>query len=138
MVAGLMFAIGSVISKKATRTDDSWVVTAYNLALGGAILILAGLLFGGELHVITVKGSIVLLYLALLSAISFTLWTMLLNYNNIGKICIYNFVIPVSGTLLSGLVLGDDIFRFRYLFSLIFVSAGIFIVNSTKHDKTAK
>lgn len=138
MVAGLMFAIGSVISKKATKTDESWVVTAYNLALGGGILIAAGVALGGSLHEITVKGSIVLLYLALLSAVAFTLWAMLLNYNNIGKICIYNFVIPVAGTLLSGLVLGDDILKTRYLFSLILVSSGILIVNGTKHDKKTK
>ena len=138
MMAGLMFAIGSVISKKATKKDESWVVTAYNLALGGGILILAGLILGGSLHKITLHGSMVLLYLALLSAISFTLWTMLLTYNNIGKICIYNFVIPVSGTLLSGLVLHENILKLRYLISLICVCTGIFIVNTVKHDKIPK
>lgn len=138
IVAGLMFAIGSVLSKKATKTDESWVVTAYNLTLGGGILILAGLLFGGSLHVITREGSLVLFYLALLSAISFTLWTMLLTYNNMGKICIYNFVIPVAGTLLSGLVLHENILKVRYLISLICVCTGIFIVNTAKHDKIAK
>lgn len=129
IVADLMFAIGSVISKKATKTDESWVVTAYNLALGGAILVGLGMFSGGSLHIITVKGCFVLLYLALLSAVSFTLWAMLLKYNNIGKICIYNFVIPIAGTLLSGLMLKENILQIRYLISLILVCAGIFIVN---------
>lgn len=129
IVADLMFAIGSVISKKATKADDSWAVTAYNLILGGAILVGLGLISGGKLHTITMEGCLVLLYLALLSAVSFTLWAMLLKYNNIGKICIYNFVIPVAGTLLSGLMLKEDIFQFRYLVSLILVCGGIVIVN---------
>ncbi len=134
IIAGFMFAVGSVISKKATESDESWVVTAYNLTIGGAILIIAGLLLGGSFHQITSKGCLVLLYLALLSAISFTLWTLLLTYNRIGKICIYNFVIPVAGTLLSGLILKEDILKVRYLVSLICVCTGILIVNTAKHD----
>lgn len=132
VIADFMFAFGSVISKKATKKDDSWVVTAYNLALGGAILIVLGLIRGGSLHTVTAKGCAALLYLALLSAISFTLYAMLIKYNNIGKICIFNFVNPIAGTLLSGLMLKENILQFRYLVSLIFVCTGIFIVNHTK------
>lgn len=134
MVSGFMFAVGSVISKKATKEDESWVVTAYNLFLGGSILVVAGLALGGSLHTITMKGSLVLLYLAFLSAISFTLWTLLLTYNNIGKICVSNFVIPVAGTLLSGLILKENILKIRYLVSLLCVCTGIFIVNMVKHN----
>lgn len=133
MIAGLMFAIGSIISKKATKTDDSWVVTAYNLTIGGGILILAGVLTGGSLHEMSTKGILVLLYLALLSAVAFTLWAMLLTYNDVGKICVYNFVIPVSGTLLSGLLLKENIFQMRYLISLICVCIGIFTVNCSQN-----
>lgn len=129
IIADLMFAIGSVISKKATKEDDSMTVTAVNLVFGGVILILAGLFGGGTLTQITVKGCVVLFYLAALSAVSFTLWAMLLKYNPIGKICIYNFVNPVSGTLLSGIMLKENILQIKYLLSLILVSAGICIVN---------
>lgn len=132
VIADLMFAFGSVISKKATKADDSWTVTAYNLVLGGAVLIVLGLFCGGSLHTVTVKGCVTLLYLALLSAISFTLYAMLIKYNNIGKICIFNFVNPIAGTLLSGLMLKENILQVRYLVSLVLVCTGIFVVNRTK------
>ncbi len=138
VIADLMFAFGSVISKKATKTDDSWVVTAYNLVLGGAVLILLGVFSGGTLHTITVSGCLVLLYLALLSAISFTLYAMLIKYNNIGKICIFNFVNPIAGTLLSGLMLKENILQMRYLVSLLLVCTGIFVVNRTKSGVLTK
>lgn len=134
IIADLMFAIGSVISKKATKEDDSMTVTAINLVLGGLVLIAAGVIGGGVLTQITIKGCAVLFYLASLSAVSFTLWAMLLKYNPIGKICIYNFVNPVSGTLLSGLMLRENILQMKYLLSLIFVSAGICIVNIKSAD----
>lgn len=136
IVAGLMFAIGSIISKKATKKDDSWAVTAFNLTIGGGVLIMAGIFTGGTLHEITAKGIAVLLYLALLSAAAFTIWAMLLTYNDVGKICVYNFVIPVSGTLLSGLMLKENILQVRYLISLICVCIGIFTVNSTQNTFT--
>jgi len=132
IVANFAFAFGSVLAKKATQLDDSVSVTAYNLAFGGAVLILLGLVMGGSLHQVTGKGIAILIYLSCLSAISFALWTMLLQYNSIGKICIYNFVIPIAGTLLSGLVLHENILQVRYGFSLVLVTAGICIVNFKK------
>ena len=74
-------------------------------------------------------------YLALLSSVAFTLWTILLKYNQIGRICIYNFVIPVSGIFLAGIVLHEDIWHLRYFGALLLVTAGIIIVNKTTNNK---
>ena len=42
-------------------------------------------------------GALLLLrYISSLSATVFSLWTMLLKYNNVGKVTVYNFQIPVS------------------------------------------
>ena len=129
LLAALSFVIGSMVSKKATQTDDATSVTGYNLLLGGAILTATGLIGGGEFKTVTTAGIGVLAYLSFLSAAAFTIWTMLLQYNPIGKIAVFNFIIPVSGTLLSAAFLGEDIFKPRYLVSLVLVCAGIVIVN---------
>lgn len=132
VIAALMFSFGSLISKRATEKDDSWLVTAYNLSFGGFLLIVLGLLMGGKFHQVTIIGVATLIYLASLSAIAFTVWSLLLKYNDMSKICIFNFVIPVSGTLLSGLLLKEDIFQAKYLVSLALVCVGIYIVNHRK------
>ena len=54
---------------------------------------------------------------------------MLLKYNSVASISVYNFIIPVFGTLLSALLLNENILELKYLVSLILVSAGIIIVN---------
>ena len=43
------------------------------------------------------------------SALAFTLWTALLKHNKVSSITVFNFLIPVSGTILSALLLGDSI-----------------------------
>ena len=135
LLAALSFVIGSMISKKATRTDDAMSVTGYNLLIGGAILTAIGMIGGGEFKTVSAAGIGILMYLSFLSAAAFTIWTMLLQYNPIGKIAVFNFIIPVSGTLLSAVFLGEDIFDVRYLVSLVLVCAGIVIVNKSTNTK---
>lgn len=132
MVAACSSAIGSIITKKLTKKEDSWVITAYNLAFGGFILILLGKGSGGSLTQASGKGILVLLYLAMLSAVTFTLWAMLLQYNNVSQICIYNFVIPVAGTILSAIMLKENVFKPSYLVSLVLLCGGIYIVNHSQ------
>ena len=132
LLAALSFVIGSMISKKATQTDGAMSVTGYNLLIGGAILTAIGLLGGGGFKTVTAEGIGILAYLSFLSAAAFTIWTLLLQYNPLGKIAVFNFIIPVSGTLLSAIFLRENIFEIRYLVSLVLVCTGIIIVNKTK------
>lgn len=132
MLAALCFVIGSVLIKKFASNVEPAAMTGYNLAIGGAVLIAIGLIGGGHFTVVTGKGLAVLGYLALLSAAAYTLWSALVSYNPVGKVSIFGFIIPVSGSILSAIVFGDDILRFEYLAALILVSAGIIIVNKKK------
>ena len=129
LIAALCFVVGSMISKRVTEASDPFTVTSFNLLIGGALLTLTGILVGGRLASVTLSGVLNLLYLALLSSAAFTIWTLLLQYNSVSSISVYNFIIPVFGTLLSALFLGENIFDIKYLISLILVSAGIITVN---------
>lgn len=135
ILAAFTFSIGSVVSKKAAKYDSPINVTGYSLLLGGFILIIGSLLFQGNLSHITWLGIFVLFYLSFLSAVAFTIYTVLLKYNPLGKLGIYSFIIPVSGTILSGIILQESIFKLRYLISLLLVSVGITFVN-LKHSQT--
>ncbi|MNP60016.1 EamA-like transporter family protein [compost metagenome] len=54
---------------------------------------------------------------------------MLLKYNKVGKVSVYNFLIPVFGALLSAVFLGESIMELKNLVALLFVSIGIYFVN---------
>lgn len=49
----------------------------------------------------------------------------------------YNFLVPVFGTLMSGIILHETVFTVRNMLSLVLVCVGIVLVNRTKAEKTA-
>ncbi|HWT77140.1 MAG TPA: DMT family transporter [Mobilitalea sp.] len=134
LFAALFFAIGSLISKNVCVKAEATMVTGYQLGFGGFVLMILGLATGGTLKMITLPGILLLLYMAALSAISFTLWTILSKYNKISKIAVYNFLTPVFGTLLSSLFLGENLLTWYNLMALILVCLGIYIVNLVKKE----
>lgn len=129
LIAAFCFALGSVITKVITQKSDSVMITGYQLALGGAVLAAIGLAMGGSLHFLSVRAVLMLFYLAMLSAVAFSLWAQLLKYNPVGKISVYCFLNPVFGVILSGIMLGEDIFNVKSLMALVLVSVGIYVVN---------
>lgn len=131
LIAAFCFALGSVITKKVTAKSESVMVTGYQLGIGGIIIMIIGLAFGGHIKAPDVSAVLIMVYLSLLSSVAFTVWAALLKYNPVGKISIYCFLNPVFGVILSGVLLGEDIFNIRSLISLLLVSLGIYIVNAT-------
>lgn len=74
---------------------------------------------------------LLLLYMALISAAAYTIWSNLLKYNPVSRVAVFGLMNPVIGVLLSALVLGEarQAFRLASLGALALVSAGIVIVN---------
>lgn len=132
MLAATTFAMGSIISKAVAKGEDSMIMTGYQLFIGGSVLILIGFMRGGNLTIPSTSAIILLLYMAVLSAVAFTIWAILLKYNNVGKITIYNFLVPVFGTILSAVYLKESIYNLKNILALICVCFGIYIVNRKK------
>lgn len=137
IISALAFAIGSIISKEATKIESNpMIVTGYQLLIGGFILIVFGLIGGGKLQVTSTSAFMLFLYLALLSSIAFSLWTTLFKYNPVSKVSIFNFLTPIFGTILSALILSEDVFNLKNISALILVCFGIYIVNKPKPKNT--
>ncbi|WP_455821907.1 DMT family transporter [Clostridium butyricum] len=132
MLAALILSASSIYGKKITQNQDASIVTGYQLFIGGLILLLLGYISGGCLSGFTFKSTSLLIYMALLSSIAFAVWTQLLKYNKVGIISIFNFLVPVFGSLLSAIFLGENIFDINILISLIFVCLGIYMVYKIK------
>ena len=96
--------------------------------LGGAILAAAGLTCGGRLD-LNAEGTAILLWLAFVSAAAFTIWTALLKVRAASEISIFNLLVPIFGTILSGVLLGEKIFKIEFLVSILLISTGIALVN---------
>lgn len=132
MIAAIIFAVSAIYGKKITQTLEPSIVTGIQLFIGGVILTILGFILGGSLKGFTLTSTLLLIYMALLSSIAFAIWTQLLKYNKVGLISVFNFLIPVFGTLLSAMILGENIFDIKILIALILVCYGIFLVYRTK------
>ncbi|WP_346890406.1 DMT family transporter [Clostridium sp. UBA1056] len=129
ILAAASFAIGSLISKEAAKREDSMIVTGWQLLFGGILLVIIGVLGGAKFSIPSTEAMLLLFYLAILSSVAFTLWTMLLKHNNVGKVSIYNFLTPIFGVFLSAIFLKESIWHWKNLLALVLVCIGIYIVN---------
>ncbi|MDO4820415.1 MAG: DMT family transporter, partial [Prevotella sp.] len=124
-------ATASLMTRGLSRRIDVFVGTGYSLAIGGALLILPGLLAGGYLPSITIRGIICLLLLIAISTVGFGLHNKLLSCNPVGKVAIYNSLIPVVGAVTSCLCLGET-FYWKYVIAGTLAALGIYIINKGK------
>lgn len=87
-----------------------------------------GLIVGGTLPVVTLSGIVILLLLIAISTVGFALYNKLLSCNPIGKVAIFNSLIPVVGAVTSCLCLGET-FYFKYLLAAVLAALGIYLIN---------
>jgi drug/metabolite transporter (DMT)-like permease len=129
IIAAFIFSASAIYGKKLTQSIDVMVVTGYNLFIGGIMLALIGLVSGGRVTHFTTGSSALLLYMAILSSAAFSLWTLLLKYNKVGVVSIFIFLVPIFGTVLSSIFLGETIWEAKNIVALILVCLGIWLVN---------
>ena len=131
LLATALSTAGSFIGKRVS-SGRVFAMTAYQLMIGAALILAVGLVTGGSV-VLTPGGVLLTLYLAFVTAATFTLWTALLVYHEAGQILVYHLLIPVFGALWSLIILGErQILDPMYLVSIALITCGIFMVNYTK------
>ena len=135
LLCTIAYGVSTVLLKMISDRESPMTITAYQTLIGSALLIVIGWLLHGDVGVFTWKSAALLFYMALLSTVAFSLWTLLLKYNPVGKEAVYGFTIPIFGVLLSGILLGETIFSVKYLAALLFVSGGVILVNRNDAGK---
>ena len=125
----LCSACASLMTRGVAKRVDVFVGTGYSLGIGGALLVIPGLLMGGTLPNVTITGLLYLLMLIGISTIGFTLYNKLLTCNPVGKIAIWNSLIPVVGAVTSCLCLHET-FVWNYAVAATLTTAGIYVINA--------
>lgn len=134
--AAFILAAASIYGKKISQGIDAMVMTAWQLAIGGLALLCVGYLFGGHSGDFDFASMSLLIYLACLSSAAFALWSVLLKHNPVSMVTIFNFLIPVFGSSLSSIFLGETILEWKNMVALILVCSGIYLV--TKSQKSSE
>jgi len=127
--------------EKGRRKIDIILITGWQMFIGAVILDIIALLWiwisplepmNGSTDVpyssVSLLGYVLMFHMGLISAVAFPIWNTLLKYNNVGKISFFNFLIPVFGTFLSGILLNENLFKIENFVSLVLVCIGVIIV----------
>ena len=130
LLCALSGAFSAVLIKKYSQKELPVTLSGYQFMAGGLVMILCGLLFGGRLEVVSAQGLFLLFYLAMVSAVAYSLWGMLLKYNSVSRVSVYGFSKPIWGVALSALLLQESqTLGITGLISLALVCIGIYCVN---------
>jgi len=131
IIACAAYALSSIFIKIFSQKENPVIISGYQFILGGTIMAVCGYIAGGQLHPAGAGAFVLLLYMAMISAVAYSVWGLLLKYNPVSKVSIYGFSNPVFGVVLSAIVLGEGASMpvLQTLFALILVCIGIFVVN---------
>lgn len=132
VLSTIAYAFSSVMIKRYSQEENPVTLSGYQFVLGGLIMVVCGLLMGGRLTVISGAGIAMLLYLAVISAVAYSMWGVLLKYNPVSRVTVFGFMNPVFGVILSAIFLRESgSIGVVCILALVLVCAGIYIVNRT-------
>ena len=131
MLNALCAACGGLMTRLLSKRVDIFVGTGYSLALGGAMLLGYGILCGGTIPQVTLLGCVALASLVGISTFGFMTYNKLLSCNPVGKVAIFNSLIPIVGALTSCWCLGETFYP-NYIVAAALATAGIYLVNRGK------
>lgn len=113
------------------RKTDPVQLTGAQFLIGGLIMCAIGALAGGRMETGTASAWGILVYLGALSAGAYTLWNILLAHNEVSKVTVYGFLTPLSGVVISALLMGEleRAISVQTLVSLACVCVGVAVVS---------
>lgn len=132
LMSAVSLAVSGILVKKYSARFNVVMLSGYQFILGGLVMIIVGFALGGRITLVPkFSAYILLLYMAMISAVAYTLWGILMKYNPVSRVSIFNFMTPLFGVLLSAIFLGEveQALQLNKLLALILVCGGIYIVN---------
>ena len=122
-------AAATVLVRKYGGSMDIVRLSGGQLAVGGLMLIAAGFAGSPQGLAMNTAAALLLVYMAALSAVAFTLWFVMLKFHKATVLEQYKFAIPLFGALLSVLLVPGEHIGPEMLAAAALVTAGIWIVN---------
>ena len=137
-------ATSSNLAKRFSREHDPVLLSGWQFVLGGAIMLVVGLVAGGRVAPADAANPlpalVLLAYLGFISAAAYSLWSVALAANPVSRVAVFGFMNPVFGVLLSAVLLGETnvVSPAVAVTALALVSLGIVIVNRPEKGRSAE
>jgi drug/metabolite transporter (DMT)-like permease len=134
ILAALLWAAGSLYSRRASLPASPLLATAMEMLAGGLLLLLAGLVTGQaadlDLDRVSLQSVLALCYLIIFgSLVAFTAYTWLLRVTSPARAATYAYVNPVVAVLL-GWALGGEPLTVRTLLAAAIIIGAVVVITS--------
>lgn len=128
-MSAVSWAIGTLLIKSWGKQVDIWVLTAYQMLIGGVILLIGSFILEQPFFLINSSSIFILLWLAIMASIvQFAIWFYLLDIGDPGKTSAFLFLAPLFGVLSGWFLLGEEVYWY-VLLGGGFIFVGIFFTN---------
>ncbi|MFC1858377.1 DMT family transporter [Thermodesulfobacteriota bacterium] len=130
LTVALLWACVAVYIKRIIHAFEAFHLVFYPMLFSAPLLFLEGFLWDDAMisHVDT-RVLVAVLYQGLvITSFGFVVWTTLLQKYGAVSLHSFIFIMPISGVLLGGLILGEPI-TLKILLALFFIVSGILLVN---------
>jgi drug/metabolite transporter (DMT)-like permease len=132
VVAGVLWAAGSLFSKYSPNHGSAWMNAAAQMVCGGAGLMVIATILGEPMRAdwsaVSARSWMALLYLIVFGSwIGFTAYVWLLGVSTPSRISTYAYVNPVIAVFLGWLVLGETVSG-RMAWGALVVLAGVITI----------
>ena len=124
-------ALCTVLVRKYGKGMNGYLLTVLQFFVGSIILIIVGRSLSEGWISFTSKAAILLVYAAFISATAFTIWTLVLQEHSANEFGIYKLFIPLFGSVLSVIVLGE-VFTLRLALGMVLVLSASLVLNINK------
>lgn len=137
LLSTVAYAFSAVYLKRFSKKENPVLLSGYQFMLGGIIMSICGAAMGGKVTGFAPASTAMLVYMALISAVAYSLWGILLKYNPVSRVSVFGFMNPIFGVILSALLLEGEsqTLGVKCIVALVLVCVGIYVVNYAGTEK---
>ncbi len=135
IVSSFCTVTASVISKKMLKNTDSIVMTGYSQFLGGLVLLIIGLAFGGKMRLVEFGDFVLFGYMMLATCVSYMIWYTIIKTCELSKLFIIKLSEPLFAAIIGAIILGENIFQWHYVGAFLCIATAVVISNLTFQKK---
>ena len=132
IAASFCTVFSNIISKRVFKAVKPVTATGVSQLFGGIVLLIMGIIMGGDMQFTMQASSLTLVYICLASIISYLLWYTVVKNGELSKLFIVKFAEPAFACIFGALILQENVFQIQYLAAFILIAGGIYI----SHSKT--
>lgn len=132
IAASFCTVFSNIISKRVFKAVKPVTATGVSQLFGGIVLLIMGIIMGGDMQFTMQASSLTLVYICLASIISYLLWYTVVKNGELSKLFIVKFAEPAFACVFGALILHEDVFQIQYLAAFLLIVGGIYI----SHSKT--